>query len=216
MEENKPKVKKEKDKSLAREIMEWIFCLFAAFAIAVVIKYFIFTPTLVQQGSMTPTILNGERVLINRLVRTFNIPIFRGDIITFEMPVATSEDGTACYNENSGVASFILHDLLEITKTSYIKRVIGVAGDHVRITENGDVYINDIKKNENYLVDGLKMPITGEYYDLVVPEGYVFVMGDNRTGSTDSRVFGCIPLSKVEGRVKYRIWPLNKFGKIDK
>lgn len=216
MEENKPKIKKERDKSLAREIMEWIFCLFAAFAIAVVIKYFVFTPTLVQQGSMTPTILNGERVLINRLVRTFNIPIFRGDIITFEMPAATKDDGTAYYNENSGVASFILHDLLEITKTSYIKRVIGVAGDHVKITADGDVYINDKKKNEDYLVDGLKTPITGEYYDLIVPDGYVFVMGDNRTGSTDSRVFGCIPLSKVEGRVRYRIWPLNKFGKIDK
>ena len=214
MEENKPKIKKERDKSLAREIMEWVLCLLAAFIIAVVIEYFIFTPTLVQQGSMTPTILNGERVLINRLVRTFNIPIFRGDIITFEMPAATNDDGTAYYNENSGVVTFILHDLLEITKTSYIKRVIGVAGDHVKITENGEVYVNGKKKNEEYLVDGLKTP-TGEYNDLIVPKGYIFVMGDNRAGSTDSRVFGCIPLSKVEGRVRYRIWPLNRFGKID-
>ena len=214
MEENKPKIKKERDKSLAREIMEWVLCLLAAFIIAVVIKYFIFTPTLVQQGSMTPTILNGERVLINRLVRTFNIPIFRGDIITFEMPAATNDDGTAYYNENSGVVTFILHDLLEITKTSYIKRVIGLPGEHVYIA-NGEVYINDEKLDEPYLTEGLETPRRGVFYDVQVPEGCIFVMGDNRTGSLDSREFGCIPLDKVEGRVSIRIWPLNKFGKVD-
>ena len=52
--------------------------------------------------------------------------------------------------------------------------------------------------------------------DVVVPEGYIFVMGDNRSGSSDSREFGCIPLNKVEGRVTYRIWPFSKFGAIDK
>lgn len=205
-----------KEKSFAREAMEWIVCLFAAFAIAIVIKYFVFTPTLVQQGSMTPTILNGERVLINRLVRTFKYPIYRGDIITFQKPDAINENGTAYYNNTSGVGDFIMHDLLEITKVSYIKRVIGIAGDHVKIGSDGSVYVNDRELNETYLVDGLKTPITGEYYDVVVPQGYVFVMGDNRNGSSDSREFGCIPLDKVEGRVTYRIWPLNKFGKIDK
>lgn len=212
----KIKVPKNREKSFVREAMEWILCLLAAFVIAVVIKYFIFTPTLVQQGSMTPTVLNGERVLINRLVRTFKMPVFRGDIVTFERPDATNSDGTAYYDTNSGVASFVLHDLLEVTKISYIKRVIGVAGDHVKINNDGSVYVNDQKLNETYLVEGLKTPITGEFYDLVVPENHIFVMGDNRNGSSDSREFGCIPLSKVEGRVTYRIWPLNKFGKIDK
>lgn len=212
----KVKVPKIREKSFIREAMEWILCLLAAFVIAVVIKYFVFTPTLVQQGSMTPTILNGERVLINRLVRTFKMPIYRGDIITFERPAATNEDGTAYYDENSGVASFVMHDLLEITKISYIKRVIGVAGDHVKITNTGDVYVNDKLLNETYLTEDLKTPITGEFYDVVVPDGYVFVMGDNRNGSSDSREFGFIPLEKVEGRVVHRIWPLNKLGKIDK
>ena len=218
MEDNMKKAKpaKIREKSVTREILEWVFCLFSAFVIAVVIKYFIFTPTLVQQGSMTPTILNGERVLINRLVRTFNMPIYRGDIVTFEMPTATNSDGTTYYDEKTGVINFILHDLVEATKISYIKRVIGVGGDHVKITETGKVFVNDIELNETYLENGVKTPITGEFYDLIVPDGYIFVMGDNRNGSTDSREFGCIPLDKVEGRVKNRIWPLSKFGSIDK
>lgn len=209
-------VSKKAEKSLPREILEWVGCIISALVVAVIIKYFIFTPTLVQQRSMTPTILDGERVLINRIVRTFKLPIYRGDIITFERPDATQENGKAYYNGNSGIMTFILHDLFEVTKVSYIKRVIGIGGDHIKITEDGEVYVNDQKINETYLAENVVTPITGEFSELDVPEGYIFVMGDNRTGSSDSREFGCIPLDKVEGRVTYRVWPLNKLGKIDK
>lgn len=201
-------------KSLAREIVEWFFCILAAFVLAVTIKYLLFTPTLVQQTSMTPTILDGERVLINRTVRTLKLPIFRGDIITFEKPAGT-ENGLGFYNDQDTVKYFLAHDVLEIGKISYIKRVIGIEGDHVLI-KNGDVYVNDMKIDEVYLPDDTETPKRGEFYDVTVPEGYLFVMGDNRSGSSDSREFGCIPLDKVEGRVSIRIWPLSAFGKIDK
>lgn len=210
--EDKPKVKK----SLARETMEWILSIFIAFAAALIIKYFIFTPTLVKQGSMTPTILDGERVLISRFVRTFNGELKRGDIITFEKPVGINfEDGVAEYNKIDGIFEFFVHDVLEFNKTSYIKRVIGVAGDHILI-KNGDVYLNDKKLDEPYLEDDVETPESGDFYDITVPDGYIFAMGDNREGSVDCRVFGCIPLDKIEGRVTYRIWPLDKLGKIDK
>lgn len=201
-----------KEKSLAREIMDWVLCIVAAFVLAVLIKYFVFTPTLVKQTSMTPTIKDGERVLINRLVRTFNMPIYRGDIITFEMPAKT-ENGVGVYGKTSGPLEFFVHDVLELNKISFIKRVIGIEGDHVLI-KNGKVYVNDRELEEVYL-NGIETPRKGDYYDVVVPEGYLFVMGDNRKGSSDSREFGCIPLEKVEGRVTTRIWPLNEFGKID-
>lgn len=201
-----------KEKSLAREILEWVFCFIAAFVIAILVRYFIFTPTLVRQTSMTPTILDGERVLINRIVRTFNLPIYRGDIITFEKPVETI-DGKGAYNRIDNAWEFITHDVLEISKVSYIKRVIGIAGDHVLI-KDGKVYVNDKELKEVYL-HGIPTPISGEYCDITVPEGYIFAMGDNRSGSSDSREFGCIPLEKVEGRVSIRIWPLSKFGKIE-
>ena len=203
------------DKSFVKELFSWIGCIVSALVVAIIIKYYIFTPTLVQQGSMTPTILNGERVLINRIARTFHLPLYRGDIITFEKPDATQADGKAYYNERSGIVSFFIYDLLEINKISYIKRVIGLAGDHVVINESGDVFVNDKKLNETYLTKGIFTPQTGPYTDVIVPDGYIFVMGDNRSGSSDSREFGFIPLEKVEGRVTYRLWPINKLGKID-
>ena len=76
------------------------------------------------------------------------------------------------------------------------------------------MYVNGKERLEPYL-NGITTPVTGDYCDIVVPEGYVFVMGDNRGGSSDSREFGCIPVEKIDGRVSTRIWPLSAFGKID-
>ena len=202
-----------KEKSFFKEAFEWVMCLLIAFVIAILVRYYLFTPTLVRQTSMTPTILDGERVLINRTVRTFNLPLYRGDIITFEKPDRTV-DGCGAYDERHGLWDSFLHDVIEVTKVSFITRVIGLPGDHIEIID-GYVYVNDQKASEVYL-NGIKTPISGEFYDVVVPEGYIFVMGDNRSGSSDSREFGCIPLNKVEGRVTYRIWPFSKFGAIDK
>ena len=78
----KPEIKK----SVPREILEWIVCIAVAFVLAVIIKYFIFTPTLVLQTSMYPTIYSGDRVFVNRLTRTFKLPLERGDIVTLERP----------------------------------------------------------------------------------------------------------------------------------
>ena len=104
--------------------------------------------------------------------------------------------------------------MLEVgDKTSYIKRVIGVAGDHIKI-EDGKVYLNGKELQEPYLREGIKTE-SDMFTDVTVPEGYIFVMGDNRPHSTDSRSFGCIPLEKVESKVWIRFWPLNKFGKVN-
>ena len=83
--------------------------------------------------------------------------------------------------------------------------------------ENGKVYVNDVLQEETYLQSGV-VTDNGKGYctDVVVPENSVFVMGDNRSQSTDSRCFGCIPLERIESKVWIRIWPLNLFGKIDK
>lgn len=201
-----------KEKSFAREAVEWILCFVAAFVVAMIVRYFLFTPTLVCQTSMTPTILDGERVLVNRLVRTFKLPLQRNDIVTFEKPDNTV-DGCGHYDKIGGVGEFIFHNVIEIGKISYIKRVIALEGEHVKI-EGGKVYVDGKERLEPYL-NGISTPVTGDYCDMVVPEGYVFLMGDNRGGSSDSREFGCIPIEKIEGRVSTRIWPLSAFGKID-
>ena len=83
--------------------------------------------------------------------------------------------------------------------------------------ENGRVYINGQELEEPYLQEGVKTgSLNGEFTVFVVPENYIFAMGDNREKSTDCRRFGCIPLEKIEGTVIMRFFPFDRFGKIDK
>jgi signal peptidase I len=105
--------------------------------------------------------------------------------------------------------------VLETNKTSYIKRVIALPGEHVEL-KDGKVYINGEELEEDYLQPGVVTDSAkGVLTDFVVPENCVFAMGDNRSQSTDCRAFGCIPLEKIEGKVSLRFWPLNLFGKVD-
>ena len=100
-------------------------------------------------------------------------------------------------------------------KDSYIKRVIALPGEHVKI-QDGKVYINGEQLQENYLQPGVVTSAKVEgLEDFTVPENCVFAMGDNRNHSTDCREFGCIPLEKIESKVAIRIWPLNLWGKVD-
>lgn len=211
--ENSEKIEKPvKEKSILREICEWIFCIVTAFTVAMLVRYFVLTPTIVCQPSMTPTILDGERVIINRFVRTFNLPLYRGDIVTFEKPEKTV-DGKAYYDEIRSPMEFFVHEVLETGKISYIKRVIGLPGDHIEIID-GKVYVDGKERNDAN-IKGVETPNNGDYCNVIVPDGYVFVMGDNRPNSTDSRYFGVVPMEKIDGRVTIRIWPLSAFGKID-
>ena len=140
---------------------------------------------------MRPTLMENQRLILNRWTRTTKQMPERGDIITFEAPDKTyitadefkSDDVIAKYSNEptNWFSNFVFH-VLEIGKESYIKRVIGLPGDHVQI------------------YDG--------------PENCVFALGDNRDFSTDSRAFGCIPLEKIEGKVWIRFWPLNLFGEV--
>ena len=207
-----------------KDIIEWVICIIIALIIAVLFRYFVGTPTIVQQPSMYPTLQENQRLWLNRWVRTVKKMPERGDIITFEAPSTTvlateelSESVTARYeNEPKNLWKKFTYNILEIGKMSYIKRVIGLPGDKI-VIENGNVFRNGEIIQEEYLQPGV---ITsngkGNCIDVTVPDKTVFVMGDNRSQSTDSRCFGCIPLEKIESKVWIRIWPLNLFGKIDK
>lgn len=211
-------------KAKVKEILEWVYCIVIAVVLALLVRYFIGTPTIVQQPSMYPTLKQGHRLILNRTIRTFNITPERGDIITFEAPskvyVSSAEadlqNPVAEYEHNiNGIFSKFRYYVLEIGKDSYIKRVIGLPGEHVKI-ENGKVYINGEELQEDYLQDNVVTgDLNGPYTDLIVPEGCLFVMGDNRAQSTDSRRFGCIPLEKVEAKVWIRFWPFDLFGKVE-
>ena len=206
-----------------KNILEWIYCIIIAVVIAILIKYFVGTPTIVKQTSMWPTLEQNNRLILNRLTRTFGKMPERGDIITFEAPsnnatgllASDLENPVAKYdNEPTNWWGKFIYDVLEIGKESYIKRVIALPGEHVEI-KDGKVYINGEELDEPYLKDDVITEPTGVLQDFIVPENTVFAMGDNREGSKDCRAFGCIPLEKIESKVVIRFWPLNKFGKVE-
>ena len=213
-----------RNKKIIKEIGGWIICIVIAVILALLIKYFILTPTVVKQESMYPTLEENQRLILNRLGRTFKQMPKRGDIITFEAPTVTyrTEEDTDISNpvaiyedEERNIFGNFSYNVLEIGKTSYIKRVIGLPGDHVQI-RNGKVYINEEELEEDYLQPGIITDdAEGMFSDIIVPENTVFAMGDNRGESHDCRAFGCIPQDKIESIVLFRFWPFDKFGKVE-
>lgn len=208
--------------SKVKEVLEWGYCIIIALVLAMLFRYFIGTPTIVQMSSMYPTLEQNQRLWLNRWGRTTKTLPERGDIITFEEPAVTGyseseidqSNSVAKYEERKGFDWFV-KNFLEIGKRSYIKRVIGLPGEHIEIKE-GKVFINGEQLDEPYLQPGVITDVLGSGFDdFIVPENCVFAMGDNRNHSTDCRAFGCIPLEKIESKVALRIWPLDKWGKVE-
>lgn len=213
-----------KMKSVLRETMEWLICIIIAVVLALVVRYYIGTPTIVQQTSMSPTLEPNDRLWLNRWGRTTRKIPKRGEIITFEAPTLNRLENidynnpVAIYSyEPQGLLEKFSYYVLETGKKSYIKRVIGLPGEYIEI-KNGNVYIDGRKLEEDYLIDGIVTDMVQASKDgkfltnFTVPKNYVFAIGDNRPGSTDCRSFGCIPLEKIEGTVSFRFWPFSKFG----
>ena len=208
--------------SSVKEVLEWVYCIIIALVLAMLFRYFIGTPTIVKMDSMYPTLIQNQRLWLNRWGRTTHTLPKRGQIITFEEPAkieySSSEidknNPVAKYDERHGMDWFV-KNFLEIGKRSYIKRVIALPGEHVQIKDD-KVYINGEALDEPYLQPGIVTDLLGNGFDyFTVPENTVFAMGDNRTHSTDCRAFGCIPLEKIESTVSIRIWPLNVWGKVN-
>lgn len=170
---------------LKKEIFEWVKVFTLAIVFAFIITQFI-KPTLVRGDSMYSTLEEGDYLIINRMSYKFKEPK-RGDIIVFESDLQ-QDDGSS-------------KDL--------VKRVIGVSGDRVKI-ENSKVYVNGEELVEPYIYD----EVTDGDIDTVVPEDSVFVLGDNREISLDSRYdsVGFVDDSDILGKVFIRLYPFNKIG----
>ncbi len=204
-----------------KNIGNWLLSILIAFIFVFLLKTFIGMPTTVNGASMVPTFFSDEKLILSTWSANLNKTPNRGDIITFEAPSvslirnANKSNPVAIYGKsNRNFYENILYYGLGISKNSYIKRVIGVAGDHIEI-KNEKVYLNGEPINEDYIRKNLKtdMSLGGEFDDITVPDGYIFVLGDNRTSSADSRRFGCIPVDKIQGKVVCRWWPIGKFKK---
>ena len=173
-------------------LFEVVETLVLTLVIFVVIQTFIAQPYRVEQMSMETTLEPDQYVLVDKITPRFD-PYKRGDIVVFNPPDAWTS---------------------QANKTPFIKRIIGVGGDTVEI-KNGSVYVNGTRLNEPYLyeVDGEAQPTVAasDPPRWKVPDGDLFVMGDHRQSSSDSRTFGPIKVSDVIGRAWLRYWPFDTF-----
>jgi len=165
-----------------KEFLGYLFIVILAIIFSLSVRIFIFEPYIVPTPSMEPTLMVGDRVIVNKLAYKIN-SIKRGDIVVFHSPL----------------------------KKDLVKRVIAIEGDSITLTEEGDIYINGEKIVELYLPE--KSNISYKNQTLVVGEDEVFVMGDNRNNSLDSRYFGPIPEDKVFGNVLFIYWPPSQWGR---
>jgi signal peptidase I len=163
-----------------------------------VIQTFVAQPYQVQQESMFDTLEEGQYVLVDKLTPHFD-SYSRGDIVVFH-PFDHEESCAEPAEQIPG----------EVDDTPFIKRVIGEPGDLVEL-RGGDVYVNGVRVDEPYL-DGKETDVFGEDDSWTVPDDRLFVMGDNRGNSTDSRAFGPICVNEVVGRAWLRYWPLSTIG----
>lgn len=170
-------------------LFEIVETLVLTLIIFFVIQTFVAQPYRVEQQSMERTLEPDQYVLVDKLTPRWD-DYSRGDIVVFEPPDTWVEGGP---------------------KTPFIKRVIGLPGETVEIRD-GAVFIDDVRLDEPYVYDLQPTTAADEPAPLVVPEGQIFVMGDHREASADSRAFGPIERSSVIGRAWLRYWPISTLG----
>ncbi len=185
----------ERRRSTVRNIVEWVAVLVVALVVALVIRTFLFATFWIPSASMQPTLVEQDRVVVNKLSYKLH-DVNRGDVIVFERP-----PGEAVITENGREVK----DL--------IKRVVALEGETVTVRD-GQVYVDGGLLDEPYLPDGTVTPNTCGFTTITVPEDAVFVLGDNRSNSSDARCFAdhSVAESSIVGRAFVRIWPLSNLG----
>jgi signal peptidase I len=173
---------------LVKELTEWVTALAIAGIVVFLVRWFVISPFIVDGPSMEPNFWHGERIMVNKLLYEFRAPK-RGEVIVFHMP----------------------------DRRDLIKRVIGLPGDTVRV-EGDKVYVNGQPIEEPYLEQAIAeahargLPYNDrDFQETTVPEGTLFVLGDHRNNSLDSRdpSVGFIPLDRVIGRAEFVFWPIS-------
>ena len=182
--------------------------LLLALVLAILIKTFVLQAFFIPSTSMLPTFEIDDRVLVSKLAYSFHDPE-QGDVIVFGSPLLSGERSVSFWEnlvrnvlEAVGIRTAGVEDL--------IKRVVAVGGDRLEIRANR-VWVNDMALDEPYLAPGYRMADFGPFY---IPAGYVWVMGDNRNNSHDSRRYGPIPMDEIRGRAIVRFWPFARWERL--
>ena len=181
---------------LGREVPA-VLCL--TLVVAVLVKTFLLQAFYIPSPSMVPTLLVDDRVLVSKLSHSFE----RGGVIVFDSPLYE--------HPREWLPEKVLRNLREVVGVQHptahlIKRVVAVGGDQVEVRE-GQVLVNGVTQDEPYLAEGSWME---DMEAQLIPAEHLWVMGDNRNNSRDSRWFGPIPVDTVTGKVVFRLWPLKR------
>ena len=196
----------------------------SALIVSIVIKTFLLHFFYIPSGSMENTLQVGDRIAVNKLGALFS-DIKRGEVAVFSDPDKWL--GEAPIDDGLSISSKVKSGLITVgvlpdpAKQYLIKRVIGVGGDNVTCCDSsGKVQVNGVSVTEPYIYPGDKP--SEVKFNVDVPKGFIFVMGDHRGASADSRFHpdsannGMVPLSKVVGRAIFIVWPLNNIAFIPK
>ena len=213
----KTTAKEDKKTSLAREIWEWVYTLAIAIVIAMLIKGFIFDIVRVDGSSMFPTLVDNDRLIVTKLGYTPK----QGDIIILDSEYKNREEyfdrlaESKDKEELSSFEKFFAQSSMpsNLKKKYYVKRIIAMPGQTIDLVD-GKVYVDGEMLDEPYY-DGLTTSIDPTVeYPITVDDDCVFVMGDNRTRSKDSRSpeLGQVPFKAILGKSQVRIWPLSDIG----
>lgn len=194
----------DEDEGILGFLRELPILIILAFALALLLKTFVVQAFYIPSGSMEPTLMPGDRVLVNKIL----YHPARGDVVVFEDPHPGAQ-------QDRGVVSGFLHWLSEglgfarPVNEDFIKRVIGLPGETVELRD-GKLYVDGKRIAEPYLQG---RPDTRDYGPVTVPDDALFVLGDNRLNSNDSRFgLGFVPVSKVIGKAFVIIWPPSRAG----
>ena len=211
--------KEQTPKTIANAILSWLketsFILITAITLSVLLRTFIFQAFFVPSESMVATLLKDDRIIASKLSYRFN-EIHRGDIVVFADPGNWLPDPRPETGVKANVTKLFswIGILPANSGSDLVKRVIGLPGDHVKCCTNKHIVINGhVLKSEPY-TRGSSDQVQ---FDIVVPKDRLFVMGDNRERSSDSRFHldarsGTIPIANVVGQVVAIVWPLDRFG----
>lgn len=209
-----------KKKSVSREILEWVASLGIAFAIVFVLKGFIFDIVKVDGDSMYPTLHHNDRLIVTKL----GYEPKQGDIIILDHNYDNRQAYYAQVAEEKGKGELNWFDKAfehfslpaNAKEEYYVKRVIATEGQTVDIGDDGKVYVDGEEYIEEYLVEATPITDTTVKYPVTVEEGHVFVMGDNRDNSLDSRSsrLGQVDENAILGKAQLRIFPFNSMGTV--
>jgi signal peptidase I len=195
-------------------VVELVGTIAVAVGIALLVQAFIVKPYRIPSGSMEPTLAIGQRILANRMI---NHPSL-GDIVVFHPPSgADSQFGTCGVpNEGESPSGHFFGQACDVplptpSSQTFIKRVVGVPGDHISIM-GGHAYRNGVREKDAYIAPCGGGPECNFPQTIVVPPGDYFMMGDNRGSSDDSRYWGPVPDKWVIGVAFFTYWPPDRIG----